>query len=465
VADRLFVRIQPSASFTITSQPVITDGSDGQFVTIANVSTADTVTFPDEAIVAGSNLRFGGRNLELGPRESMTLVFVGSVGDWLLTQKPAGSAGLGMSGPSLVEDGQMALFNGITGNALEPFGGSGLVKASNGVPSIVAGLASDCVRVDGSSGPCGGEGNMTVPLSTEPGQMAVYEGTSGNTLATLNVTGVLKSANGVPSAVTGEAADCVRVDGSSGPCGSEGNITLPVSTEPGQMAVYEGTSGNTLATLNVSGVLKSANGVPSAVTGEASDCVRVDGSSGPCGAAGAITIMDYSWYATASNNTGSGGYAANGWTVLSSSGASIVANGTNATMTFGDSGTPTGIFPLVVPADWAGGPISIQMQYTPSSSGCSSGENIMWKVKTGAHSVNETANAYPSWGPVTAITHDLPLSAANKLQSVTLTGLDVSSWARGKRALISFERDGTADTGTCTIQLLGIELGLRRTLQ
>ncbi len=61
-----------------------------------------------------------------------------------------------VNGPTGAADGEVALFQGTTGKALKRATGSGVVRLSNGVLGFVSGTAADCVRADGSTGPCGG---------------------------------------------------------------------------------------------------------------------------------------------------------------------------------------------------------------------------------------------------------------------------------------------------------------------
>ena len=61
-----------------------------------------------------------------------------------------------VSGPSASVDGEVALFQGTTGKQLKRASGTGLAKLANGVLQLVSGTAGDCVRADGSTGPCGG---------------------------------------------------------------------------------------------------------------------------------------------------------------------------------------------------------------------------------------------------------------------------------------------------------------------
>lgn len=69
--------------------------------------------------------------------------------------------------------------------------------------------------------------------------------------------------------------------------GGSGDTFGSSSTTVGQMATFADTTGKLLGKYTGSGVLKAASGVVSNVTGNASDCVKVDGSSGSCGSAGA----------------------------------------------------------------------------------------------------------------------------------------------------------------------------------
>jgi len=61
-----------------------------------------------------------------------------------------------VSGPVGSADGEVALFQGTSGKTLKRASGSGVVRLSDGVLGFVSGAASDCVRADGTSGPCGG---------------------------------------------------------------------------------------------------------------------------------------------------------------------------------------------------------------------------------------------------------------------------------------------------------------------
>jgi hypothetical protein len=69
---------------TVSNNPTIGDGQDGQFCIIVNVDSADTITLRDEAVSAGSNLRLPtAANLALGPRDNITLLYSSALGDWI----------------------------------------------------------------------------------------------------------------------------------------------------------------------------------------------------------------------------------------------------------------------------------------------------------------------------------------------------------------------------------------------
>ena len=61
-----------------------------------------------------------------------------------------------VTGPSGAVDGEVALYQGTTGKAVKRASGSGVARLQNGVLGVVSGTGADCVRADGTSGPCGG---------------------------------------------------------------------------------------------------------------------------------------------------------------------------------------------------------------------------------------------------------------------------------------------------------------------
>jgi hypothetical protein len=70
------------SSKTLTSAPTISDGQDGEMVTIFNGS-AQNVVIQDQGTLASSNLRLTATTLTLGTRDSVTLMYSSTVGDWI----------------------------------------------------------------------------------------------------------------------------------------------------------------------------------------------------------------------------------------------------------------------------------------------------------------------------------------------------------------------------------------------
>lgn len=66
-----------------------------------------------------------------------------------------GSGGDVSSNTATSVNGEIALFSGTTGKLIQRAGGSGVARLTSGVLGTVSGNASDCVKVDGSSGACG----------------------------------------------------------------------------------------------------------------------------------------------------------------------------------------------------------------------------------------------------------------------------------------------------------------------
>ena len=60
-----------------------------------------------------------------------------------------------VTGPTTAVSGRLAVFDGATGKAIkEASSATGILYAAAGIPSVVAGPASDCIKVDGSTTPC-----------------------------------------------------------------------------------------------------------------------------------------------------------------------------------------------------------------------------------------------------------------------------------------------------------------------
>lgn len=111
--------------------------------------------------------------------------------------------------------------------------------------------------------------------------------------------------------------------------GGGGDISSNTSTSvDGELAVFSGTSGKTIARAAGSGVARIANGVLGTVPGNAGDCVKVDGTSGACGTGGGFdpfarnTLQWVDEFATGLATNGNIG--ALGWTVSNNNGTTSV---------------------------------------------------------------------------------------------------------------------------------------------
>ena len=65
-------------------------------------------------------------------------------------------------GPSSSVNGQLVLFSGATGKLLMAFTGTGMYKFVSGVLTPITGNPTDCIYVNGNSGPCGTGGGGSV---------------------------------------------------------------------------------------------------------------------------------------------------------------------------------------------------------------------------------------------------------------------------------------------------------------
>jgi len=79
LANATIVQIQSTGNVTVTTNPLIADGQDGQVLIIVNVDTTDTITLTD-----GNNVQFaGGVNKALGPSDSVMMMFNSTIADWV----------------------------------------------------------------------------------------------------------------------------------------------------------------------------------------------------------------------------------------------------------------------------------------------------------------------------------------------------------------------------------------------
>lgn len=71
-----------TAPLVLTSAPTIANGADGEIVLLINVG-ANAVTLSDQGTLPASNLRLEAATIELAARQSIMLMFIQSVGDWV----------------------------------------------------------------------------------------------------------------------------------------------------------------------------------------------------------------------------------------------------------------------------------------------------------------------------------------------------------------------------------------------
>jgi hypothetical protein len=69
-------------SLTLTSTPTMADGVDGQVIVVFNSGT-QSVVVQDQGTLASSNLRLGATTRTLATRDSLTLMYSSTVGDWI----------------------------------------------------------------------------------------------------------------------------------------------------------------------------------------------------------------------------------------------------------------------------------------------------------------------------------------------------------------------------------------------
>ena len=82
-ADTTQIRVGGSGgAVTLTSEPNIADGFDGQFILIRGTDNTNTLTIQDVGTLAGSNVDLGGANRTLGNGDYLALIFNADTGLW-----------------------------------------------------------------------------------------------------------------------------------------------------------------------------------------------------------------------------------------------------------------------------------------------------------------------------------------------------------------------------------------------
>jgi hypothetical protein len=158
---------------------------------------------------------------------------------------------------------------------------TGLMKITLGIPSIA-------VAADWPGGVTNGDthdhvGGDGAPIA-EPALSLTDTITWNASLA----------AHGFMPKLTGNTAQYMSGGGSWMTLTGGGNVTGPVAGTGGELTTVSA-GGTVLTRSALTGVLKATAGVPAAVTGTATDCVRVNGTSGACsgGVTAASDLTDF----------------------------------------------------------------------------------------------------------------------------------------------------------------------------
>ncbi len=90
--ERSYMQVNPSADTTLTSAPTLVPGSDGQFLTLTNISPSFTLTLQDQGALPGSGLRLPDDKVTLAPLSSIYLVYNASASAWLVVSGAGGAS-------------------------------------------------------------------------------------------------------------------------------------------------------------------------------------------------------------------------------------------------------------------------------------------------------------------------------------------------------------------------------------
>lgn len=137
--DSTNVSVDPDATYSLcNASGVITAGTKNhQWLVIHNIDTALTLTLQDAAICSGSTLRLGGSNVAIGPRGSLALQWITSLGAWVRLDTAGSSSGGGdfSSNTSTSVDSEVVLFSGTAGKTGKRATQTGMAKLTSGVLS------------------------------------------------------------------------------------------------------------------------------------------------------------------------------------------------------------------------------------------------------------------------------------------------------------------------------------------
>lgn len=82
IANSEIILLSSTLPVTLNSAPTISDGANGQFILLINVGSSN-ITLLNQGPLANSNLRLTANTLQLTPRDSVGLLFLSAIGDWV----------------------------------------------------------------------------------------------------------------------------------------------------------------------------------------------------------------------------------------------------------------------------------------------------------------------------------------------------------------------------------------------
>lgn len=400
--------------------------------------------------------------------------------------QPSGGGSNGdVLGPNASVGGEAVVFGGSTGKSIARASGSGVARLQNGVLGTVPGNDTDCVRVNGTSGTCGA-GNVTGPGSSTVNNIPKFANGAGTQLADSGVSvnngtvvapggvssgdgvapGFLELLKGTPSGVPATpnyywlfvGTDGVwRTKDSTGTvspiAAGAGDVAGPSASVDSEIALYSGTTGKALKRSAGSGVLRLQNGVASTVPGSASDCVRVDASSGPCGASGGTASWFVPFY---SYSPVYGGFSSVNLTAGAfNARVGVDATGPLAYVYFPESVTTGAVFMTSIPGDWNGtSALTVRLLRLDSTT---TSRRLIARVRCALASLPVDGATAITWGA--SATADID-GATTWGEATVTTSLSLSGCTAGAPVLVGIFRDGVAITGGGSVAALGVRLSV-----
>jgi hypothetical protein len=403
------------------------------WVTNSGTLTADLPVFGNGTTVVKVGTKTG-TGTESVMSQSPTIV-TPSIASFTNAQHAhADAAGGGTLGASAIASGTLAAARGGLGADASAF--AGVLAMSGGAASVVTGTATDCVKVNGTSGACGsGGGDFSSNTATSvDSEVVLFSGTGGKTGKRATGSGLAVLTSGVLSTVTAPSGTVVGTTDSQtltnktltspviSAISNTGTVTLPTSTDT--LVGKATTDTLTNKTLDVEGTGNTVTTVEKRYF-PAAGCTQT--------AAGPAMDTPTSNFPTANCYGTSYRYGA---------------------LDFADSADQTASFHMELPADWTGN-LDVKLIWFTSSTSVSG----KWTVATVCRAADEDL-LNPTYNAAQTITTTSSGTASAKTissqTSVTMTGC-----AAGETLIMKIGRD-TTDTSTAIHALYGAELTYRR---